>query len=174
MKRIKICSLLLINVLFSWHSFAQEATKMLSAEEVLNVVKNFHPVVRQSNISIEKSRTDITNARAAFDPVFNTYIANKKFGGVAYYQDVSPEIKIPTWYGIDIYAGTDNWVGERVNPTVTKGESSYLGINVPLAKGLMIDKRRAALQQAKVMKQLVEVEQKNIINDLRPTHARSE
>lgn len=166
MKRIKICYLLLINVLFSWHSFAQEATKMLSAEEVLSVVKNFHPVVRQSNISIEKSRTDITYARAAFDPVFNTYIANKKFGGVAYYQDVSPEIRIPTWYGIDVYAGTDNWVGERVNPTVTKGESSYLGINVPLAKGLMIDKRRAALQQAKVMKQLVEVEQKNIINDL--------
>lgn len=166
MKRIKICYFLLTNVLFGWHSFAQEATKTLSAEEVLNVVKNFHPVVRQSNISIEKSKTDITNARAAFDPVFTTYIANKKLGGVAYYQDISPEIKIPTWYGIDVYAGTDNLVGERLDPTLTKGESSYLGISVPLAKNLVIDKRRAALQQAKVMKQLVEVEQKNIINDL--------
>lgn len=158
--------MLLIGIIISWQGFGQANNLILSSEEVLTIVKNYHPIVRQSTISIEKSKTDITNARAAFDPVFSTYIADKKFGGLPYYKDISPEIKIPTWYGIDIYAGTDNLVGERLDPTLTKGESSYLGVSIPLAKNLVIDKRRAALQQAKVMKQLVEVEQKSIINDL--------
>jgi outer membrane protein TolC len=41
-----------------------------------------------------------------------------------------------------------------------------LGISIPLAKNLVIDKRRAFLQQAKIFNSMAEVEKRAIVNDL--------
>ncbi|MEP7317176.1 MAG: TolC family protein, partial [Panacibacter sp.] len=46
------------------------------------------------------------------------------------------------------------------------GNTSYLGIEVPLAKGLLMDKRRAALQQAKIFRNQSEQERLQVINNL--------
>ena len=48
----------------------------------------------------------------------------------------------------------------------TKGESSYFGISVPLAKNLLMDKRRAALQTAKIFREASTVEKRNMLNNL--------
>lgn len=149
------------------NGFAQnQSSNTLNAEQLIELVRKFHPVVKLTNINIEKSKADIVTARAGFDPILNTYIANKTFDGTDYYKDVSPELKIPTWYGIDIFAGTEELTGNRLDPTQTQGQTSYIGINIPLLKNLVIDKRRAALQQAKIFNTLATVEQSATTNDL--------
>lgn len=147
-------------------SQAQDAIKTLNAEQVLALVREFHPIVRQTSIEIEKSKADITVARGAFDPILSNYVARKTFSGTNYYNDFLPEIKIPTWYGIELSGGLENLSGNRLDPSSTAGKTSYLGVTIPLAKNLVIDKRRAFLQQAKIFNTMAEVEQRAIINDL--------
>lgn len=146
-------------------SFAQEKLT-LNAKEVISILKNYHPVIRQTNIAIEQSKTDILQARAAFDPVLRTYLTQKTFNGENYYQYVTPEINIPTWYGIEVNAGFENLQGNRTLNPDTKGQTNYLGFSVPLAKNLVIDKRRAYLQQAKLFNQMTITEQQVIVNDI--------
>ena len=145
---------------------AQETTATLNAEQVLALVRQFHPIAKQAVINIQKSKADITLARAAFDPTLSVYTGRKTLDGTNYYNYTSPEIAIPTWYGIEVYSGLENITGSRLNPSQTSGQSSYFGISIPLAKDLVIDKRRAFLQQAKIFNTMATVEQQAAVNDL--------
>jgi len=98
--------------------------------------------------------------------VFENEAAQKTFEGTAYYSYNRPEISIPTWFGIEVKAGLEYLSGNRTDPVDTKGESSYLGISVPLAKNLLMDKRRAALQSAKIFRQASVAERRNMLNQL--------
>ncbi|MGE5106314.1 MAG: TolC family protein [Sphingobacteriales bacterium] len=144
----------------------QDSLKTLTEKQVMEIVKQFHPVAKQADINIEKAKADITTARGMFDPLLSTQISNKTFNGTEYYNHFQPEIVIPTWYGIEINAGLENLSGSRTDPQETLGKTSFVGITVPLAKNLLMDKRRAALQQAKFFKQLSEVERRTVLNDL--------
>jgi len=157
---------LLVVICTSLFARAQEATATLNAEQVLALVRRFHPIVKQANINIQKSKVDITLARAAFDPILSTYAARKILNGTNYYNYISPEIAIPTWYGIEVYSGLENITGNRLDPSQTSGQSSYFGISIPLAKDLVMDKRRAFLQQAKIFSTMATVEQQAAVNDL--------
>lgn len=149
------------------NSFAADSTALkLNAEQVLSILRQYHPIVRQAQIGVEQSGAAILIARAGFDPLLSTYASSKTFSGTEYYTDISPELKIPTWFGIDVFAGTNDLTGNRLDPTETSGQSSFVGVNIPLAKGLLMDKRRAALQQAKIFKTMAIAEQKALINDL--------
>lgn len=158
--------LLLVVICTSLFTNAQEVAATLNAEQVLALVRRFHPIVKQANINIQKSKADITLARAAFDPILSTYAARKILNGTNYYNYLSPEIAIPTWYGIEVYSGLENITGNRLDPSQTIGQSSYFGISIPLAKDLVIDKRRAFLQQAKIFNTMATVEQQAAVNDL--------
>lgn len=147
-------------------SLAQTEQNTLSAEQVLELVRRFHPVAKQAIIEIEKAKADILNARGNFDPIVQTYATQKTVDGSNYYTYTNPEINIPTWYGIEIHSGFENLSGNKINPTQTIGESNFLGISIPLAKDLVIDKRRAFLQQAKIFKKMAEAEQRAVINEL--------
>jgi outer membrane protein TolC len=158
--------ILSILICFFTHSKAQDTLRTLNAEQVLQLVRQFHPVVRIANIGVEKSKAEILNARSAFDPIIRNYISQKTFDGVNYYNYQSPEIAIPTWYGIEVYGGLENITGNRIDESITIGKTNYVGVSIPLLKNLLIDKRRAALQQAKIFNDLSVVEQQATINDL--------
>lgn len=145
---------------------AQDSIKTLSAEQVMQIVKQYHPVARQASILIEKAKADITIARGGFDPVLNNSLSQKTFDGIEYYKYNQQQLSIPTWFGIEVNTGLENLKGNRLNPEETGGETSYFGISVPLAKNLLMDKRRAALQSAKLFRQASEIERKNILNNL--------
>lgn len=145
---------------------ANDSLKTLSEQQVFEIVKQFHPLAKQADINIEKAKADITSARGMFDPLLSAKLSNKTFGGIEYYNHFQPELKIPTWYGIEINAGLENLRGNRINPEETIGRTSYAGLTIPLAKNLLMDKRRAALRQAKIFRQMSEVEKQTILNDL--------
>lgn len=145
---------------------AQDSLKKLSAQQVMEIVKQFHPVVRQADIFIEKAKAAVTIAKGMFDPVLQNETAQKTFDGNNYYYYNRPELSIPTWFGVEVFAGLEYLSGNRTDPVETKGETSYFGISVPLAKNLLMDKRRAALQTAKIFREASATEKKYILNNL--------
>lgn len=140
--------------------------KSLSSTEYWQIVQNFHPVVKQTLIDIKQSNASLTMARGAFDPVLQHYSTQKTLDGKNYLDYHAPSISIPTWYGIELSAGIENIQGSRLDPSQTLGQTSYLGIQIPLAKNLVMDKRRAALQQAKIMQKMAIQDQRNELNNL--------
>jgi len=140
--------------------------QILSPEDFIAIVKAYHPVIKQADINIRKASAEITIARGGFDPSFYLGSEQKTFDGKNYYQYTNPELKIPTWYGIEVKAGLEDNGGQFLNSETSLGQTSYIGIAVPLAKNLVMDKRRAVLQQSKIFKSLSEAERLNIVNDL--------
>lgn len=165
---MKISISIFLLFIFEQVSFGQDpvSKKVLSPEDFIAIVKQFHPVLKQANISVEKATADITIARGGFDPAVYLNTDQKTFDGKNYYSYVNPELKIPTWYGIEVKAGLENNGGQFLNSEKSSGQTSYVGLSVPLAKNLLMDKRRATLQQAKIFKRQTEAEQQNTINDL--------
>lgn len=156
--------LLLITIIF--FNFTIQGQQTLSLDEYLSIVKKHHPVAKQAAIGVAIAKAELTAARGRFDPVFTNEIARKEFGGLLYYDDQITELKVPTWFGIDVVAGVESLTGNRTSTPETKGNSSYFGFSVPVAKGLLMDKRRAALQTAKVFQNLSVQEQRVVLNDL--------
>ena len=166
MKKIIYILTIIFNLVISSAIFAQEKENILTQEQFIDIVLKYHPIVKQADINIEKAKADILIAKGEFDPNATASIAQKTFDGIDYYNSVNPEIRIPTWYGIELIAGAENLSGTRNNQEETIGQTSYAGIVVPLAKNLLMDKRRAALQTAKVFQTLSEAERRSILNDL--------
>jgi outer membrane protein TolC len=144
-------------------SFSQTIFK---EEEFIAVVKKYHPVAKLASLQVSIAKADLISKQGAFDPVVTAENSRKDFGGVAYYNNQDATIKIPTWYGIDLYAGVENVRGARTNPEQTIGSINYVGFNLPLLQNMVMDKRRAALQQAKLMINETEAVQQNMLNDL--------
>ena len=165
---MKFFASILLLLIFFIKSSGQDTVnfKTLSPEDFINIVKQFHPVIKQANIHIEKAKAGITVARSGFDPLVYLNTEQKTFDGKNYYSYVNPELKIPTWYGIEVKAGLENNGGQFLNSEASTGQNSYIGLSVPLAKNLLMDKRRAVLLQAKILKEQTAAERQNTINDL--------
>lgn len=158
---------LLLATLFSLiQTFGQDTARLLSEQDFLNIVRSYHPMVKQANLLVERAQAELTASRAGFDPAFYVSSDRKTFDGKNYYNYLNPELKIPTWFGIEVKAGLENNTGSFTDPQVTTGKSSYLGVSVPVGKNLLMDKRRAALQQARIFRDQSKVEQSLAVNDL--------
>jgi outer membrane protein TolC len=158
---------LILTILFFVQKInASDSTKLLSLDNFLQIVKTYHPVAKQAGIQVDKASAGLISARSGFDPVLGSGSANKTFDGVTYYQTNATQLTIPTWYGIELQTGIEYLGGTRTDPQETAGKTSFAGISIPIAKNLLMDKRRATLQQAKIMVQASEQEKRILLNDL--------
>lgn len=157
---------LVAGVLMVAASGVKAQQNVLTLSEVLDIVKKYHPVARQADLIVDSAEANRLAARGSFDPTFYINNQQKHFSGTRYYFYTNPELKIPTWYGLDLKAGLENNGGERLNPEATKGQMSYVGISLPLLKNLLTDKRRTTLQQAQIIVRQSEATRLNEINNL--------
>lgn len=148
------------------HAVAQNQPHILPVESFIEQVRQFHPVAKQANLVVEKAAANLLTAKGSFDPRFQLNADRKTLDGTNYYQYNNPEIKIPTPIGINVKAGFEKSNGQYINPELTKGIASYMGIEIPLLNGLLIDKKRAGLQQAKIYENQSKQERLAMINDL--------
>lgn len=160
-----LCSLLLISCLTK--SVAQSNNPVVfSPQQFIEQVRQFHPVAKQAKIVVQKADAELLAAKGLFDPTAQLNAERKTFDGKNYFFYTNPEVKLPTWIGADFKAGLENNGGQFLNPEVTRSQSSYLGFEMPLARGLVMDKRRAAVEQARLFRSQSDQERLGIINDL--------
>jgi outer membrane protein TolC len=155
--------LFLISMFFSVSVYGQ---KIFTETELIAVVRQFHPVARQAMLEVRIAEADLTASRGAFDPVISFSNSRKDFDGTNYYNQQWSALTIPTWYGIDLYGGSETLRGDRINPEETKGTISYLGLSAPLLQNVLIDKRRAAVQQAKILSAQSIIVRRAALNDI--------
>ena len=148
-------------------SFLQaQDSLLLSKKEFLNIVKNYHPVLKKYQLQNKIAEAEISKARGNFDPVLNAKIGEKDIDNLHYYTQKNVELGIPTWYGIEINGGYNYLSGDKLNTSDTKGGLYNYGVTIPLAKNLWYDKRRAVLDQAKLAGKMTRAEQIIISNEL--------
>ena len=144
----------------------QAQEKVLSLENTLDIIRKYHPVAKQSDLLVDMAEANLQASRGAFDPSFYSRNERKTFDSKNYYNYSNPELKIPTWFGINVKAGFENNQGDKINPEITPNRSTYVGVSFPVLKGLLLDQRRAVLQQSKLMVQKSKQDQLLMINDL--------
>ncbi len=140
----------------------------LSQEAYFDWIVRHHPFAMQANLVIEEAEAVMRRARGGFDPKLEGEWDQKFFDGKSYYHLAQGGLKIPTWYGLEVgaeYGWTDGIFlnPERTLPSV--GQAAF-GVTANVLQGLVIDKRRADLQKAKIFQQASEVERRQVLNDL--------
>ncbi len=144
----------------------QDSLLLLSKDELLSIVREYHPVVKQADLSIERSEAAVTAARGGFDPKLAAGLERKTLDREFYYSYFHPNISIPTWYGLELKAGAEEIAGNRVSRERTLGTTSYAGVRWSVTQGLLFDERRATLRQAQTLVQLSEAERQQQVNTI--------
>ncbi|UOQ67886.1 TolC family protein [Hymenobacter volaticus] len=145
-----------------------DTSKVFSLADLLTYVTLRHPVARQAGLQPERARQEVRYARGLFDPAASSKYYGKTFGGKEYFHDWDTQLRVPLWFGADVKAGYERGVGPYVNPenTTPLAGLSYIGLSVPIAQGLLMDERRAAVRQAQALQGLAEAERRSALNKL--------
>lgn len=147
---------------------ASNARVVLYEEAFLERVLAYHPAARQAGLLPEVGRQIVRAARGGFDPKIIAAYDRKDFAGYDYYKILDANLEIPTWYGVKAVVGYMNSEGQYLNPeenTPSQGLAA-IGVEWTPLRGLIIDKRRAALQKAKVFAATNEAQRIGLLNDL--------
>lgn len=153
----------------SWgYLHAADSLRVLSLEDVYGLVLENHPVVKQAGLLQDAARMELRAARGAFDPQLRSAYDEKRFGSKDYWKVWQSSLRIPVWNGIDLKAEYQQTTGDELDPMlVTPGNGlSSLGIQLPLGQGLLIDARRATLEQARLIGGLYDAERFSVVNKL--------
>lgn len=144
---------------------AQNTQQVLSLEQLYEQIIQNHPLVKQAELWNEYARQEIRLARGGFDPKINLSYRGKEFEKKNYYDIWEAKVKVPVWAG-DVKVTYDNNEGEFLNPERSNDNQGILGVglSLPIARGLLIDKRRATLRQAKFYQNIAEAERFMLIN----------
>lgn len=166
LKRMKKNKTFIIFFLFLFTlNFAQDSISM-SYENYISWVKKNHPLIKNTNWEKDIAQNNILKARASLDPTISGKLGEKKIDNTIYYNQKNIELNLPTWYGIDFNIGTNDLSGNKLNNDETKGVLNNFGISVPLARNLVYNKRRAVIEQAKILNQMTFSEQEMLKNEI--------
>ena len=167
---IYICSVLLGLTSAIAQDSAQvvNVDKRLSQADFFELIKAYHPVVRQAGLLSDQAMAQLRTARGGFDPKLYSDINQKRFKDDEYWHLSEYGLKVPTWFGIEAKASYEWNSGIYQNPerNVPNEGLGSIGISMPLGQGLFIDERRAALKQAKIFREMAEGQQLQVLNDL--------
>ncbi len=150
--------------------FAQKSDtlQILSPERFMNLVRQYHPMVRQADLKLEMGQANLLKARGGFDPKLGFGLNQKQYTGKEYFNLMNGTISIPTYFGLELKGGYDRNQGLYLNPENSLPSSglTYAGLSFTLGQGLLIDERRAALKQAQIYKNSTQSERAIMLNNL--------
>ena len=163
-KYILLLFLLSITSLYSQDKVAS----VMTLSEYLGYVKNYHPIVKQANLVINKSEAKLLKARGAFDPKIEVDFNKKQFKSKEYFNKLNAAFKIPTYYGLEFKANFENNDGFFLNPEAnTPNDGLYsAGVSASLLKGFLINKRMASIKQAKFFLNQAKEDQQILVNKI--------
>jgi len=143
-------------------------SKVMSLQEYLGYVKQFHPIVKQANLVIAESEAKLLKSRGAFDPKLEIDYDKKQFKVSEYYNKLNATFKVPTWYGIELKANFEENSGVFLNPEANiPFDGLYsVGVSVSLARGLLMNERMSMLKQAKLFKEQAKADRQLLVNEI--------
>lgn len=150
-------------------SWAQDVlTEKLTYQEYLAYVKKYHPVIKQSNITVSMAASKLLKTRGATDPTLEFNYDDKEFKNTNYWSKLNSTFKVPTIIGVnlkvDYYQNSGNYLNSEL--TVPEDGLYSAGVSLDLAKGLLMNERLASIRKGKFfVKQSVE-DQKLLVNKI--------
>lgn len=144
------------------------AQTVVTEEEFIATVLQYHPLAIQADLREEIGNAKLLKAKGWFDPKLSTDYNQKSFDDKNYFQMLDGNVKIPTWIGADVKLGYSWNNGVFLNPENNLPNNGLLsaGIELPVLRGLIMDKRRADLQQGKNYAQMGQLERQQLLNEL--------
>ncbi|MDH7444844.1 TolC family protein [Aquimarina sp. 2201CG14-23] len=160
-----------------WYSFLfltttlcaqKQDVTILNFKEYLDFVKKHHPVAKQADLTISIGEANLLKSRGGFDPKIEVDFDRKKFKGSEYYDLLNATFKVPTWYGIELKANFEQNEGIFLNPERTVPDEGLYsaGVSIPIAQGLLINDRMAALKKAKLYRKQTKVDRDILVNEV--------
>lgn len=148
-----------------------DSAQAFTLENLYELLIHNHPTAKQANLLSEVAQQEIRFARGSFDPKLESQFLTKSLNGKSYYEIFNGTLKIPTILPFDPSIGIDQNKGTYLNPeryidSEFDNRQVYVGISMPLGRGLITDDRRATLRQAELFKDIAEAEKVKIINKL--------
>ncbi|MBK9192314.1 MAG: TolC family protein [Crocinitomicaceae bacterium] len=166
---MKRSSLILIFFTCQFVLFGQtDSSVVMTPETFLQLVKTNHPMVRKANIKVEIAEKQFAAEKGNFDPVLSSSLSQKYFEQSEYYQLFGAQMKIPAWFGIEVYSGYDFNAGDYLNPerTLPQNGLMYAGVSIPVGRDLFIDYRMFEFKKADLYAQASSYEKQMLLNEL--------
>ena len=160
--------ILLFSVFLISLSWSQDTLKTLRLTDFLQHIKENHPVALIASNDVLRAEQVVRLSKGNFDPVAIGGIDQKYYDGSTYYSILSSGIKIPTRIGWNLKVMGDWNSGSFLNPenrVPTEG-LTYLGIDVPLGRGMFTDAQRTQLKRAAVAFDQSNIQKQLALNDL--------
>lgn len=149
-------------------SIAQDSIQKLGFNDYMTIVKKNHPLAKQADLQNEYAEAELMKSRGGFDPKAYGDVNQKYFSDEQYYSLIDAGLKIPTWFGIELYSGFEQGEGNYINPERFTSNNGlvYGGVSVSVGRGLFIDERRAQLKKAKIYVDYAAEERRIMLNEL--------
>ncbi len=163
------CFFFLLTGLFASHVNAQnQSNQILDLQSYYKLVARYHPMVIQNELLQKRGDLLISQARGAFDPKLTSDFQAKTFEDKNYYRIWDSNLKIPLPINGEAKAGFERNNGVYLNPerNVPDDGLYYLGLSLPLGRGLLANPRNIELKKSKFMKRELDNEAKLMLNDL--------
>ncbi|MFK7832957.1 MAG: TolC family protein [Winogradskyella sp.] len=163
-----LLSVILIGFSFIGGAQTDPLSNVLRFDEYLGFVKKFHPIVKQAELVIDESQAKLMKSRGAFDPKLEVDYDRKKFKNTEYFDQLNGTFKVPTWFGVELKGTFEENTGDFLNPEAFVPDQGLYsaGLMVPLAKGLLINDRMAALKQAKLFREQAKADRDIFVNNI--------
>ena len=142
--------LYIVFLCFSCEVFSQ-TSEVLSYESFLKNVLEYHPISKKANNIKQYGELQYKAAKGNFDPNISGTYDNKFFNNSNYYSVLSGGVKVPLFTAQNLKFGYEYGVGSNINPEQYTSSYGlpYVGLEVGLLQGLVIDYRRAEVMKSK-------------------------
>ncbi|MEN9639482.1 MAG: hypothetical protein RLZZ262_1350 [Bacteroidota bacterium] len=117
----------------------------LRFSEYKNAVFNFHPLIQQAGLAINRGEANLLSAKGGFDPKLEANSSSKYYKGKNYYNLSGAQLKYPTPFAVELKGAYDLNNGAYLDPSQTTSDQGLMtiGLSLPLLQGLITDERRA-------------------------------
>ncbi|MFN6114645.1 MAG: TolC family protein [Flavobacteriales bacterium] len=141
---------------------------VLTREAFVRLVLENHPMARQAALRPELGAMAVRSARGGFDPMATVDYDEKLYDDKTYFQLFDAGLKVPTWFGVELFAGFQENSGDLLDPQAFTPSDGLLkvGGQLSLGQGLFIDQRRATLRRSEAYLRATQAERIQRLNDL--------
>lgn len=150
MKKNSHIIFLLKSLLISASMYSQNSV-VLSYESYLKNVLENNPISKKADNIKRSGELQYKASKGNFDPAISGSYDNKYFNGTNYYSTINAGVKVPLFTAQNLKFGYEYGVGANINPEQYTSSYGlpYVGLEVGLLQGLVIDYRRADLLKSK-------------------------